>query len=246
MKSKISKILGVGLTAALLTGLVLAAAPASASTLSWGSGETIPSEVNDVLIPGEDILDIAACGEAVYAVAGTANKTYKSTNTGVSWKELSSVKATTSFPNSNMDLVVVAPDDADVVAVVTYNGTAHQVEYSVNGGSSWTNLGAPATGAEIQCIDMSADASGYRYLAVGGNTSGSATMYTLKLATGESWTQRASTSNGFAASQDMVNAVKFSPNFATDKIITCVSSDTSANSATLQVMWYESPYKWNG
>ncbi len=104
MKKKFSRILGVGLTVALLASLVLAVVPVSAGTLSW-SKVTIPSTVNNVLTPGENITDLAASGETIYAVTGTANITYVSTDTGATWKELSNARATTSFPNNNMMLV---------------------------------------------------------------------------------------------------------------------------------------------
>jgi len=247
MKRKFSKVLGVGLSFVLLVSLMAFAAPVSAGTLSFTT-ETIPGEPNDILIPGETIADLAASGDTAYAVVGTANKTYKTTNLGQTWKELSKFKATTSLDNVNFNLVAVAPDNPDVVAVVTENATPDQrqaVEYSVNGGSSWTRM-VLASGVNARSIDISMERSDYRYIAVGGDngTAGMAAMvYTMKLAAGEVWTQRALTANGFAASQSKISAVKWSPNFATDQILGVVSQKGTDN-ATFQVMWYDSK-KWN-
>lgn len=71
MKKKFSRVLGVGLTVALLASLMLVAAPVSAGTLKWTS-ETIPSTTGKVLQPGIDILDLAVAGdeETIYAVGG--------------------------------------------------------------------------------------------------------------------------------------------------------------------------------
>ena len=175
-----------------LFGAALPVATADPGELSW-SAETIPSTVNNVLTPDEHISDLAAVGETVYAAMGAAKKVYKSTNTGDNWTELSAAKATTSFPNLPFNLVAVAPDDASVVAVVTGINT---VEYSTNGGSSWTDLHTPATGVTIRCIDISKERAGYRYLAVGGDDGTGGRVWTLRLAVGEVWRQRADIAKG--------------------------------------------------
>jgi hypothetical protein len=72
MKNKISKILGIGLTAGLIFGLVgaLFAAPVSADLMEWGIVNT-PSWEDNVIVPGADIYDYAVGGEdgnTIYAV----------------------------------------------------------------------------------------------------------------------------------------------------------------------------------
>jgi hypothetical protein len=239
MKKKVSRIVGVAATIVLLSSLLAFAAPVAGGNLGF-SDQTIPSTTGVVLAPGKTISDMAANGERVYAAMGAARILYKSVNTGSTWSTLSYEKATTSFPyGMPVNLVAVAPDDPDTVVFATANNT---VEYSVNGGSSWTNLGQPGS-MTIRCIDISEAASGIRYLAVGGNAGSSAVVYTMKLATGETWASRASTANGFASGQTEVNAVKWSPGFEVDKILGVVSSD--GTTPRFQVMWYESPYKWN-
>jgi photosystem II stability/assembly factor-like uncharacterized protein len=91
-------------------------------------------------VPGIDITDIEASGDTVYA--GTDNSTlplYKSTDGGMTWSSLAN---TTSFPTGvSVKAIAIAPDDPDVVAFVT---SANAIEYSTNGGSSWTNLSVPS------------------------------------------------------------------------------------------------------
>jgi hypothetical protein len=82
-------------------------------------------------------------------------------------------------------------------------------------------------------------------------------MWTLWLSLAQNWSARAVAANGFeggtaADPTRAVEAVKFSPNYATDKIILAVTepdNDAAAvaaglNNVLLQVMWYESK-KWN-
>jgi hypothetical protein len=239
MNKKFSKIVGVGLTFMLLASLLLSAIPVSASTLSWGS-ETPPSTTGNVLGPaGIDINDLAANGDTIYAATDDAHGgLYKSTDGGATWVSL---ETSTSYPSSvDILLVAVAPDDPDIVIMGT---SANEVEYSSNGGSSWTDLGAPATGATIYDIDVSPESGGVSYVAIGAATSGGdAEMYTIKLSMAESWTARAS--GNFTANQTAVMAVKFSPSFDVDKIISCVSGNSTG--AYFQVFRYESgAYTWN-
>jgi hypothetical protein len=74
MKKRISKILGIGLTAGLVFGLIgaLFAAPASADLMEWGIVNT-PSWEDLVIVPGADILDydIGGDGDVIYAVLET-------------------------------------------------------------------------------------------------------------------------------------------------------------------------------
>jgi len=167
----------------------------------------------------------------------------KATEGGSNWADLAT---STDYPTGEtIKLVAVAPDDADVVAIVFASGN---ISYSDDGGSSWSDLenpGGASTLATINSIDISPLTGGYYYVAAGGVTSGSAAeLYTLKMSMAESWTAR-STGAGFGPSETIM-AVKFSPNFDIDKIITCVSGNASTNVAHLQVLWHESPaYTWN-
>jgi len=240
MKTKISKILGVGLTIIMLASLMILAAPASASTLSWGA-ETVmnsTSTYKNTLASGLDIVDLAANGDVVYAATSVnATPLYKSTDGGVKW---SGLENSTYFPPStqgSVTAVAVAPDDPDVVAIIISD---NQIEYSTNGGASWTDLNIPVAGMTCNAIDIAPGTT--RYVAVGGSVGGAAALYTMKLAMAQSWTSRYGT--GATATQTGIHAVKYSPNYSTDKAIAVVSGN--ATSATFQLFRYElGDYEWN-
>jgi len=116
--SKISKILGVGLALAMLTSLLTVATPASAGTLEFTT-ESLPSGITYVtngVGAGVSLTDYAVAGDktTIYAVAGT-NHLYKSTNSGASWSRRTLTVSGALLPG--MDVVAVAPDNPDVVAV---------------------------------------------------------------------------------------------------------------------------------
>jgi hypothetical protein len=143
MKSRISKILGIGLSSGLVFGLigVLFAAPASANLMEWGVVNT-PSWEDLVIVPGSDILDydIGGDGDTIYAVL-ESNETcnglgkqvgdpadpdfalVKSTDGGVTWTDISqNVADAANLPEIfyNLVAVAVAPDDEDWIAVAGY------------------------------------------------------------------------------------------------------------------------------
>lgn len=228
MKTRFTRILGVGLTLMLLASLMVFAAPSSAGTMSM-SAETIPSATDKIITTGNSTSDMAvsADGMTIYAAMGAAQILYKSTNAGESWVELSNVIGTTSFPAKNVDMVAVAPDDADVVAIGCNDYTVY---YSTNGGSSWSGpVGNLANMQRVWDIDISAPASGYHYLAAAGdNTTNGADLWVLKLAVGKNWDRRANVvSKNSTAAQTTARAVKFSPNFGTDKIVTVVTGNST-------------------
>jgi hypothetical protein len=251
MKKKFTRIMGVGLAVMLLSSLLVAATPASAGTLVLSSEKDVPKDVNAFLSPyaGANISALAVNGDTIYAaVPGgtTGNVTYKSTDAGVTWNDLTT---TTDYPSgARVLLVAVAPDDADIVAIVASN---QSVYYSVDGGNRWHNLDVPATGATVNAVDISAeDSDGYHYIAVGGTDGTDAELYTMKLAMAENWQARTGytdASGNFTGNQAAIYAVKFSPNYQTDRIITVISGNTSGNDAYFQAFRNEEDYEtWNG
>ena len=249
MKNKITKIAGVGLALMLLTSLMVFAAPAaptSAGILAWGNEADIPKTEDYILVAaGTNIVDMAVNGDTIYAATGastTANITYKSTDGGQTW---ASLYTSTKYPKKAISLIAVAPDNADVVGIVTSDGNTY---YSTTGGSSWSSaLGVPAAGYVPYDVDVSPAAAGVHYMAIAAQTgAGVGELYTLKLDIAQNWTARVSTANGAAPDQTSMRGVKFSPNFGTDKIITCVSAGGTAN-VTFQVFRYETDaFTWNG
>jgi hypothetical protein len=149
MKSKISKILGIGLTAGLVLGLIGAvfAAPVSADLMKW-SKESTPDRGDMVILPQSDILDydIGGDGDTIYAVLeldedcpctdstgyiGSSCDDFdigfalvKSTDGGVTWSDITAkVTGAANLPAEGFNYLVcvsVAPDDEDWVAVAGY------------------------------------------------------------------------------------------------------------------------------
>jgi photosystem II stability/assembly factor-like uncharacterized protein len=148
----------------LAASLLLSAAPVSAGTLDWGT-ETIPSDTGYVLANGTDIVDLAVSEDGVmYAVTGTDNVCYKSTNGGVTWSRLSK-----EFGSGTTEFVSVSLDDSDVVAV----SMAQTVWLSTNGGSTWGDLGTIAgdvnTCSDINDLAVSATDGSVNYIGVAGD-----------------------------------------------------------------------------
>ncbi|MBI4188161.1 MAG: hypothetical protein HY529_03030 [Chloroflexi bacterium] len=245
MNKKISRILGVGLSLMMLVSLITMAAPASASTLSWGTEtpvDDLKANVDNILATsGVSIASLAVNGSTMYAVTGATNNiTYKSTNAGATWSSLAS---TTDYPvGLAISLVSVAPDDANAVAILV--ASDQSVRFSSNGGASWSNLLIPVAGATVQAIDVSpVDSSGIRYIAASGTVGGAATLWTEKLFMGEAWTDRSTGAGNFTAGTSMP-AVRFSPKFLSDKVISVVTGN--ATDVTFQLFRYETgAFTWN-
>lgn len=240
MKKKFTRILGVGLSLILLTSLMVMAVPASAGTMSLTDDKDIPKTATYVLQPASfNLVDVAASGDTIYVA--TSNATYplfKSTDGGTTWADLS---GTTSFPSSvSVTAVDIASDDDDVV-IILHSG--NEVEISENGGSSWTDLNAPTYFNSFTDVAVSSGTTRYVAL-VGSDNTSEGELWTLKASAGSSWAVESGES-GFKASQTTVNAVEFSPNYSTDKIITVVSG--TATTATFQVFAYTSStvQNWN-
>jgi len=230
MKKKFSKILGVGLSLVLLTGLMVMTAPASASTLSWGA-EKDPEHTNWEHLVLENsttsLIDVAAVGDIIYvATDNTSTPLFKSSDGGATWANLGS---SSSFPTSvSVTSVAIAQDDPDYVAIAT---SANEIEYSSNGGGSWTDLNGPADDATVNDIDISNGST--KYIVAGGTDGTDAELYVIKLSVAQSWDAEYGNTGANTTVASAIHAVKFSPNWATDAIILAVSGNSTAT--TLQV-----------
>jgi len=248
MKSKISKILGVAVTIAVLAGLLVAAVPVSGHAIFkaqwWAESDpTSTTSYKNLVVSGLSIMDVAASGDIVYVGCDNTSggyALYKSTDGGATFESLENA---TSFPQGvGVEKVAIAKEDPDVVAILT---TAGKIEYTENGGSLWTDLDIPATGATINAIDVCY--STYVYIAAGGQTAGGvAELYTYKIKVLESWTARYNGITGYAPNQTDIKAVLISPGFSTEKAILAVSTNGS-NSGIFQIFRYETgDTEWNG
>ncbi|MCL0057722.1 WD40 repeat domain-containing protein [Dehalococcoidales bacterium] len=222
MKSKKSKILGVGLAAMLAFSLVAVALPVSPAkadpgTLKW-SKETLPT----VGPEGVDVVDFAVGhdGTTIYAVTGdTVNpkdrNIFKSTNAGVTWSQLTVTGVTKEITS-----VAVAPDDVNVVAVVADD---NEVFVSTDGGATWNPL--PPLDAEVRIydIDISPVVGGVRNIAAAGHNTNVAFLQYFNLGVLlPKWTDAWGWDGKTDA--DLVGAVKFSPNFVADRTMVAVTA----------------------
>ena len=261
MKKRITKIWGVGLVVVLATSLILSAAPASAGTLSFTSDTSIPSATDNILVTTAtlNILDLSVHpdGERMYAATGaTDNRLYKSSNGGDTWAGLTMPAALT-----DVNLVAVAPDDEDIVIAFGNAAGTNLVGYvSTNAGSTWASLGTAQNASgeaatQINDIAISALSGSTRYIACAGqgNTTAAAgppatvavpfcgVFYfnlgsaapAWKNAVGKDFTAPMSDTSSIPdALSSEAQAVEFSPNFASDMILTTVTEETGGVSAT--------------
>ncbi|MDO8688291.1 MAG: hypothetical protein Q7K41_06865, partial [Dehalococcoidales bacterium] len=254
MNTKISKILGVGMTIAMLASLLVMATPASASALGWGEDTALKNLKQNVdtanrALNNTDINEVAVNGQTIYATTAdaqtlTLNAVYKSTDGGATWGTL---RNSTDYPTTKtISRVAVSPDDAKSVAILATDSTVY---YSSDGGSTWQNAGIPGTTGVITDIDVSAGAS--KYIAAGGAISSVAELWILKASggLGTGWDARYSTANGAINTQTNIFAVQFSRNYSSDKVVTVVSSNGTLE-ANFQVFRNDdvtaSLRKWNG
>jgi hypothetical protein len=243
MKRKISTISGLGIVILLLISLLALAVPASADTSSW-SAEPIPSTISKVLGPaGIDVCDIAVAGggNIIYAVTGDStsdNVVYKSNDVGNSW--------TTLDINIKADLIAVAPDDADLVAIA--NSSIPEVYLTTDGGAIWYALGTPqessgAAAAAIYDLAISKASDGINYIAAAGKEAGDvANVWYFDAGNIAPVWKETNNLTGFS-SADEVAAVAFSPNFPSDEVMLAISEDDNT-SIKLQILSLDSK-KWN-
>jgi hypothetical protein len=252
MKSKISKILGVGLTVAMLVSLLVVVtpgAPASASAQSFGS-ETSALNTGDMygnILTSASILDLAMAGNGttVYAAAGSGGL-YRSLNNGAAWTGVTVPAAAASVTK-----VALAPDVTDGSAIAILADT-NEVYYSLDSCATWyvlspvNDLYNSTNASVLNCIAFSRITGATKYLAVGGmNTVNQTGVWYMGFGVLPSpWVDATKTNSttgwtatSFAAS-DAAWALAFSPiNFAGDQALAVVTGPaTSGASGNLSVV----------
>ena len=229
MKQRISLISSLGIVIALLAGLFLPAKPVFSGATVW-SAESIPSKIDNVLGPDNpgDSIDVrdfsmTANGLAIYAVAGnsiTTNVLYRSTDYGVTWTAINIPIVA--------DLVAVAPDDHQIIAIA--NSTTPEVYVSTDSGTTWYSLGAPQEeganpAAVIYDIAISETREAKHCLAVAGKEAGDiANLWYFNIGeTVPTW-QETRTLAGFT-NGDEVRAIAFSGAYSLDAALVVISED---------------------
>ena len=218
------------LTLVLIGSLIAAAVPVSAGTLAF-SAQTIPTTTGKVIGTSSNVTDLAVYdADTIFAGNGTA-KLLKTVNGGVSWSNITTT--------NNTDLVAVAPDDPDIIAIV--DTTTLGVHVTTNGGTSWGDLGKPQETGDglvtaIHDIAISSPSAGINYIAIAGEEGGAtpfANVWTYNLGAAVPTWSETNDSSGLDA--DTVNstaaAVAFSPNFASDQTMAVVTEEDDGQSA---------------
>jgi hypothetical protein len=252
MKKRINKIFGVGVLVSVVIAML--ASPASAGTLSWSPDTTVPSTTDNILVTtaGTDIVDIAVSSDGQMVIAATGGndaRLYKSVDKGATFTALT---APTNTDNTS-NLVAIAPDDSSIIVV--FGGTNNlDGHVSTNGGSTWSSLGtvqeatAGTDAVAIYDIAISALTGSTRYIAAAGHYGAAATavygddapgLYFFNLGAAAPVWKNATISGDmtfgtgwtFPAAIDTFRAVEFSPNFASDNVLTAVSETIGNNGA---------------
>jgi hypothetical protein len=265
MKNKISKILGISVTVAILASMLTVAIPVSAGTLEWGAETGTPSDAttSNGVVAGSDVTKIAVEGSSIYAIASLATNgiILKSTNGGTTWSRLDAAIGAQTTANLTTPMqIAVAPGDANTVLVAgTNNVTAGMLFLlSTDGGTTFSPLsGSTAPFTTINSLSMSPLSAGTRFFAVGGIATGISgavadIQYSPVISGGfAAWTSVAhaevsadsgtwaTTNNGATLGTASVLAIAFSPNFGGDKVLTAVTTSTT-NSTNLELLSFAS------
>ena len=205
---------------------------------------------------GDCYIDNITIAGNLYELEPGLGLIYKSTDTGASWSGVSPPDDA-----GSVQLVAIAPDDADMVAIVT-GGT--NVYVTTDGGTTWgdveftaaAGLSVPWDRHIIKDIAMSAESAGIHYLAAVGDfwdgtledTAAEVWRYNIGAAA-PSWAEISA-----VASFDSANvsaAVAFSPNFPSDQVMAVVTETDDASTGGTGVdyvklqLWSENQDVWN-
>ncbi len=193
---------------------------ASPDRLKWSVVDSPSAEGNVVVSPSEiNSFAIGSDDETFYAVDIPHSIIYKSTDGGFTWKD----KLTAALEAAGAGLpvwdVTVAPDDPDLVAVVSDNRTA--VYASDDGGDSWVDANVPdLEGFLISDIAFSPGyGDGERDIAIGTRLPG------VNI-TGDVWARSVGISGWKEQELHMdVTSIRFSFNYYEDKAVVAIASD---------------------
>lgn len=221
--------LGLGLVSIVIFCITTPTKPALShpGTMQWSIVDTPSSAGNVIASPSEiNALAIGRDGRTLYAIDTAHGKIYKSINGGVTWNELTNqlIRAGAVLPAWN---VATAPDNPNVVAVVTSDGgLPREVFVSSDGGANWQNTNCPAVN-NIGAIDTSPGYGGYD-IAIGTRTgAGGGDVYVFKAVGQGNWAAQ-----GFTGD---ILAVKFSPNYRTDSSLVTVSTHVAGTYVNLGI-----------
>lgn len=196
---------------------------ASPGKLKWSIVDTPSEEGNVVLSPSEiSAFVLGSDDKTFYAIDIPNSKVYRSIDAGVTWKD----NLTDDLGDEGAALpawdIAVAPDDPDLVAVVTDSRTA--VYVSDDGGGEWVDTNVPDLGGLlISDVAISWEYGGSsRSIAIG-------TRNPEGITDGDVWVLGLEVFAGWESmGLDMdVSSVAFSPGYGEDHVLLAIASDTT-------------------
>lgn len=244
MKTKLSKILGVALTVALLSSLFVFAAPTpvSAGTLSW-TPVAIPTLANNNLVAattdvgpvcvGPDGTMYAARNDATTPL-GVAPAVFRSPNGGYTWIPCGGLTGA-AIGDVVVDLEVANNGDIFVCTQTPAGGPGTGIVFrSTNGGASFGQLGVVTlVGTEvITCMSVAPNYDGVGIIAVGVSDAASAAVTgavgRMVQVWGDLGVLNWASASALAPAAADVLALQFSPNYAADNTIIAVTALAAA------------------
>jgi hypothetical protein len=230
MKTKLTRILGVAMTLALLVGLFVTAAPVSAGTNAW-SKFAIPSTTGMVLDTGNATGPMVMGSDGtVWAGRGTGavNGLIKSTDFGNTW---SMVTTLTIGATNIMDISVSSIDPLQV-----YVTDGVDIYKTADGGTTWVTLSALTTTPAndlISSLDVGyigTDAYIFAATSTFGNSGGGGVYVAQEAVFGMPWSDMlVDTDRAVAWGTTDVTEVMVDPtNFGTTQMVMAVATDTGA------------------
>jgi len=252
MKKLITKFWGVVLIVILLSTMFVAATPVSANALQY-SAETYPNTfIFGTITAGAQILDMAINGDTIYVANGTNLPAFgvfglRKSTTGGSFFVPVTVSAA-GVNAASIEMVAVAADDPNFVVAIDTASATDVVYISSNGGSTWSNVGAPRTAAGVAVttvtgLSVSPAFLGGHYIGVSGITAGAPRLAIFNTAggLGTGWFDAISEGplgnsvNTYAGTGTGAYAIEFSPSFPGDLTATFVTANaTGANFEEVQ------------
>jgi len=231
-----TKILSVLMAVTVVASLFMAY-PVSAAIdpLTWGT-ETLPSDTNKQVVPGTDINSFAVStdGKTVFVAPNIAGKLYKSTDGGVTFSDVSGTVTGT------IQFVDVAPDDANFVV---YINSVPEAFISVDGGATWSALTLP-TFTAVKALDISSLQSSKHFVAVGGANGSAVALWNFNYGAAiPTWTDMTTSTWSGIAAATAIDAVRFSPSFASDRTMLAVS-ENGTTAVNLELANFSSS-KWD-
>ena len=240
MKTSYMKYTSILIVLLILTAwLVPSSAQAASPALEWREIEK-PGEDGNLVVSPSEVSEIAVGpDDVIYALDSENSKVYLSPNAGVYWEDITDNLADegAGLPAGN---ITVSPDDSDIVAVVTDDGT--EVYLSTDGGDDWTNIGVSGLEGDIQAIAISQEytASGddYRDITIGTATWGDSAT------TGQVWVYQIGETFPSWLNLDLavdpahtggdVSAIAYSPDYQDDGTILVVATTSGDVAAAYQ------------